>query len=129
MVKKIAAITKSKREVVFHDPLRPAECQDDFEFVERERRRFKTDKHYERYLKSLPQVEHVPDPKAKPAKISLRLSQRVTEGFQRLAEAHGLSDGQTLMRIVLQNYLNAYIEEAYPEEFEKETRPHILSSR
>jgi predicted DNA binding CopG/RHH family protein len=109
---------KSKRAVEFHDPLKPSGLQDDFEFVERERRRFETDEQYKRYLESLPQVEHLPDLKAKPVKFSLRLSQHVTEGFRRLAEAHGLSDGQTLMRMVLQNYLNAHFEEALPEEEE-----------
>jgi len=129
MVKKASTVTKNKRAVVFHDPLGPSESHDDFEFIERERRRFKTKQQYQRHLKSLPHIEHLPDPKAKPVKISLRLTRRVTEGYQRLAEAHGLRDGQTLMKMVLQNYLNAHIEEAFPEEFEKEAKPHILASR
>ena len=129
MPKKIATAKKNKREGVFHDPLKPAESQDDFEFIERERRRFKTKKQHQRHLESLPHIEHLPDPKGEPVKISLRLSRRVHEGYQRLAEAHGLRDGQTLMRMVLQNYLNAYIEEAFPEEFKEEVTSRVLGLR
>ena len=96
-----------------HNPLGPGLHEDDYDFPERERRRFRTEKEYRAYLRSLPKVELQFDPRLKPAKTSIRLSQRTIEGYNYLAKQHGLRSGQTLMKLVLDAYLATHL----PEDF------------
>lgn len=95
------------------DPLGSGRHQDDYDFPERERRRFRTEKEYQAYLRSLPTVELQFDPRLKPVKTSIQLSQRTIDGYNCLAKQHGLRSGQALMKLVLDAYLVAHL----PEDF------------
>jgi len=112
-MKKQAAIKQRPLRRVMRDPLGPGSREDDYDFPDRERRRFRTEKEYRAYLRSLPTVELEFDPRLKPVKTSIRLSQRTIDGYDYLAEQHGLRSGQTLMKMVLDAYLEAHL----PEEF------------
>ena len=90
---------------VMHDPLVPGSRGDDYDFPELERRRFRTLKEYRAYLRSLPTVELQFDSVLKQVKTSIRLSQRTIDGYDDLAQRHGLRSGQTLMKMVLEAYL------------------------
>jgi hypothetical protein len=93
----------------FHDPLNPGPCEDDFEFVDRERSRFASEQEYQEYLDRLPKGQLKVDPKLARVETPLRLAQRTVEGYQKLAEQHGFGSGQMLMRVVLESYLRAHL--------------------
>ena len=112
-MKKQTAIKLQPLRSVMHDPLGRGAQEDDHDFPERERRRFRTGKEYRAYLRSLPTVELQFDFGLKQVKTSIRLSQRTIDGYDHLARQHGLRSGQTLMKMVL----DAYLTEHLPEDF------------
>jgi hypothetical protein len=78
-------------------------AQDDFDFQLPE---FATDEEREAWLESLPKVEAKVDPRLKArVAVTLRLNQKEVEDFQALAELKGLSNGESLMYMVLNQYL------------------------
>lgn len=67
---------------------------------------FETQAEFDAWCDSLPKVKAEVDPRLKErVDISIRLSRMVIDGFNYLAEQKGLRSGQTLMKIVLENYL------------------------
>ena len=61
---------------------------------------------YDAWCETLPSVVPDIDPRLlERVKTSIRLSRKVIDGFNYLAEQKGLRSGQTLMKIVLENYL------------------------
>ncbi len=67
---------------------------------------FATAEEYDAWCATLPSVEPDIDPRLlEKLKTSIRLSRKVIDGFSYLAEQKGIRSGQTLMKIVLENYL------------------------
>lgn len=67
---------------------------------------FATQAEYDAWTDSLPTVDMEVDPRLlERVKTSIRLSRRIIDGYKYLAKQKGLRSGQTLMKIVLGNYL------------------------
>lgn len=67
---------------------------------------FATVEEYDAWCETLPSVEPDVDPRlCESVKTSIRLSRLVIEGFSYLAEQRGIRSGQTLMKMVLDNYV------------------------
>lgn len=67
---------------------------------------FRTRAELDAWWDSLPKVKAEVDPRLREkVKTSIRLSRMVIDGFSFLAKDMGLRSGQTLMKMVLQNYL------------------------
>jgi hypothetical protein len=112
-MRKQTVVKRTFQREPMRDPLGPGFQEDDYDFPERERRRFRTEKEYEAYLRALPTVEIQFDPRLKPVRTSVQLSQRTIDGYNDLAKQHGLRSGQTLMQMVLDAYLESHV----PEDF------------
>lgn len=75
---------------------------------------FRTREEFDAWWDALPKVKAEVDPRLKERiKTSIRLSRRTIEGFDFLAKKKGIRSGQTLMKIVLDNYLAKNL----PEDF------------
>ncbi len=80
---------------------RKSEATDDLGFEIPE---FKTEEEFDAWWDALPKVKADVDPRLlQKEEVSIRLSRRVTDGFDYLAEQWGLRSGRELMRIVLGN--------------------------
>lgn len=67
---------------------------------------FRTQAEMDAWWDALPKVEADVDPRLlERVKTSIRLSRMVVDGFNYLAEQKGIRSGQTLMKIVLDNYI------------------------
>ena len=67
---------------------------------------FRTQEELDSWWGKQPKVEADVDPRLlERVKTSIRLSRKVIEGYSFLAEQMGIRSGQTLMKIVLENYL------------------------
>ena len=68
--------------------------------------KFQSRAEYDAWLETLETVEANVDPRLlERVKTSIRLSRRVIDGYDYLAKEKGIRSGQTLMKIVLGNYL------------------------
>ena len=75
---------------------------------------FQSRQEFDAWLETLETVEARVDPRLREkVKTSIRLSRRTIDGYNHLAEKMGLRSGQTLMKIVLGNYLAKHL----PEDF------------
>jgi len=70
---------------------------------------FRNKKELEAWYEALPTVDLTFDERLKPVKTSIRLTQRTIEGFNTLARQKGLLSGQTLMKLVLDSYLQRHL--------------------
>lgn len=67
---------------------------------------FRTQAEFDAWWDALPKVEPDVDPRLlEKVKTSIRFSRKAIDGFNYLAEQKGIRSGQTLMKIVLDNYL------------------------
>ena len=67
---------------------------------------FKTQEELDAWWEKLPKVKAEVDPRLlEKVKTSIRLNRKVIDGYDFLAKRLGLRSGQTLMKIVLDNYL------------------------
>ena len=77
---------------------------DDFDFALPE---FESEEKFESWWNSLPAIDIAFDERlGQPVDVSLRLNQRIVEGFRYLAKQKGLQQEKDLMRIVLMQYLS-----------------------
>lgn len=68
---------------------------------------FETEAEMDAWWESLPKVRADVDPRLlEKVKTSIRLSRKTIDGFDYLAKKMGLRSGQTLMKVVLGNYLS-----------------------
>jgi hypothetical protein len=68
--------------------------------------KFRTQEEFDAWWDAQPKVKAEVDPRLlEKVKTSIRLSRKVIDGYNYLAEQMGLRSGQTLMKIVLGNYL------------------------